>query len=276
MSRRAACSVGVGSESPSALAVSNSPSRSSDMIVVIIMPRAELTTRQVRDLLEDLARPDARGKVRTAATLSRIRSLLSGALQDALADELVTSNVARGVRLPEAAASSRDAHAVFTPSQLAAFLADIDGTPFGAVVRFVAATGVRRGEAVGLLWDAVDLDERAATIGRSLTKVAGRIVIDKPKTKKGERVVPLNVETVAMLRDLRKAHAEERLRSGALWNPEGFVFVRADGSHLLPDRCQPGGQADHHGDGPARAAPAQSAPLLRHRCPGGGGRRQGG
>ncbi len=199
------------------------------------VPLADLTTRQVRDLLEGMAKPDAHGKVRTASTLARVRSLLSGALQDALADGLVPTNVARGVRLPEAAAAGRGTQEVFTPAQLGTFLSAADATPFGPVVRFVPATGVRRGEAVGLAWDAVDLDAGTATIGRSLTRVGGLVRIDKPKTRKGERVVPLDRETVAMLRELRRTHAEEALRSGALWNPDGYVFVRADGTHLLPD-----------------------------------------
>ena len=197
---------------------------------------ADLTTRQVRDLLEAMARPDSHGAVRTAATLARVRSLLSGALQDAVADELVPTNVARGVRLPEAAAASRGAQQVFTPAQLGAYLQAADATPFGPALRFIAATGVRRGEAVGLLWDQVDLDAGHATISRSLTYSGGAVRIDKPKTRKGERRVPLDRDTVAMLRDLRRTQAEEALRFGrARWNPENFVFVRADGTHLVPD-----------------------------------------
>jgi integrase len=201
------------------------------------VPLADLTTRQVRDLLEQLAQPQgAKAKVRTAATLARIRSLLSGALQDAVADGLVPVNVARGVRLPESAAASRAVVEVFTPAQLTAFLTAADKTPFGPVLRFIAATGVRRGEAVGLLWDAVDLDEGLVTIRRSLTKVAGQVRVDKPKTRKGERRVPLDRDTVAFLRELRRGQAEESMRWGrAAWNPDGYVFVRADGTHLLPD-----------------------------------------
>lgn len=200
------------------------------------VPVAELTTRQVRDLLEQLAQPDERAKVRTGATLSRIRSLLSGALQDAVEDGLIPVNVARGVRLPEAAADSKVVKVVFTPETSALFLAEADKTRFGPVIRFVAGTGVRRGEAVGLLWDAIDLEAGAVAIRRSLTKVDGQVRINKPKTKKGERVVALDPGTVEMLRDLRRGQAETAMRLGRDgWNPEGYVFVTVDGRHLLPD-----------------------------------------
>jgi integrase len=200
------------------------------------VPVADLTTRQVRDLLEQLALSDARGKVRTGATLSRIRSLLSGALQDAVEDGLIPVNVARGVRLPESAGDSRVVKVVFTPEQAALFLAEADKTRFGPLIRFVAGTGVRRGEAVGLLWDAVDLEAGTVTIRRSLTKVDGQVRVDKPKTKKGERVVALDQGTVELLRDVRREQAQTAMRLGRdSWNPEGYVFVTLDGQHLLPD-----------------------------------------
>lgn len=198
---------------------------------------ADLTTRQVRDLLEQLAAPSPSGKVRTGATLARVRSLLSGALQDAVADGLILGNPARGVRLPESAGAGKGGRIeVLTPQQLAAFLLAADATPFGPALRFLAATGVRRGEAVGLLWDAVDLDAGRAVIRRSLTHSAGAVRVDAPKTRKGERAVPLDRETVAMLREHKRGQAEESLRWGrTVWNPEGFVFVRADGTSLKPD-----------------------------------------
>jgi integrase len=124
---------------------------------------------------------------------------------------------------------------VLSPAQLDRFLTEADKSVFGPCLRFIAATGVRRGEAVALRWDAVDLEQGTATISRNLTKIGGTFVHGKPKTKKGERKVPLDSETVTMLKDLRRAHAEETLRSGSRWNESGYVFTRADGSHLLPD-----------------------------------------
>ncbi len=61
-------------------------------------------------------------------------------------------------------------------------------------------TGLRRGEAIGLRWQDVDLDGRALFVVQQITEIRGRGVIGTPKTKRGTRVVPLDHETVAMLR----------------------------------------------------------------------------
>jgi integrase len=200
------------------------------------VPVIDLTRRHVRELLEDLARPDEKSRVRTAATLARVRSLLSGALERAVDDELVPANVARGVDLPETAGKGRGRlRHVFSPAQLQDFLTRADATLYGPVLRFIAGTGVRRGEAVGLLWSDVDLEAGVATIRRSLTKVRSEYLLDTTKTE-NERQVPLVGELVPLLREVKRAQAEAALRLGReRYNPEGFVFVREDGTHLRPD-----------------------------------------
>jgi integrase len=199
------------------------------------VPLEDLTKADVRRLLENLAQPDAKGKLRTSATLARIRSLLSGALEQAVDDELLERNVARGVKLPETTGKGRDAQGVFTPAQLTEFLRRADLTPYGRALRFIATTGVRRGEAVGLRWVDVDLDAGVATIQRSLSKVRSEFILDTTKTENVRRV-PLVGDVLPMLRELRRSQAEDAMSWGrAAWNPDGYVFVRVDGTHLRPD-----------------------------------------
>jgi integrase len=95
-----------------------------------------------------------------------------------------------------------------------------------------ARTGLRRGELLGLQWSDVDLETGRASIRRALVSVDYKLTLSEPKTVKGKRSVPLPPETVAALREWRKAQLEERLA-----NKEGnFVFTREDGSPVHPDR----------------------------------------
>ncbi|GAA2115162.1 hypothetical protein [Streptomyces synnematoformans] len=51
--------------------------------------------------------------------------------------------------------------------------------------------GMRRGEILGLRWDAVDLNRETLTVERSLQRVDGRLTLVKPETESSERTIPL-------------------------------------------------------------------------------------
>jgi integrase len=200
---------------------------------------ADLTRRGVIRLLADLAVPNDRGRVRTASTIARVRSLLSGALEHAVAEELVPTNVARGVSLPRSAARGVvGGHLVqpFTAEELGKVLTAADKTDLGPLLRLAAFTGMRRGELAGLAWADVDLDKGHLTVRASLTQRGAELRWGAPKTDSGARVVTLDANTVEMLRRHELAQREESLKHGRCrWNARGLVFVRRDGSPMRPD-----------------------------------------
>jgi integrase len=49
-----------------------------------------------------------------------------------------------------------------------ALLSYLDGTLLGPVTRLAIYTGMRRGELLGLTWDAIDLDNRVLHVRQSL------------------------------------------------------------------------------------------------------------
>jgi integrase len=130
----------------------------------------------------------------------------------------------------------------WTAPQLARFLRLTAGERYGYAWHFLATTGCRRGEALGLRWSDLDLEEGCAAIRQqviALTKESGagsegRIV---PGTKGGDaRVIELDAQTIATLRTWRKAQAAERLMLGAGYEDNGLVFPRPDGRPFHPGR----------------------------------------
>ncbi len=103
--------------------------------------------------------------------------------------------------------------------------------------RLLAATGMRRGEALALRWRDVDLDLGRLAVRRSVgvvkDKGAGERLVEGP-TKTGQsRVVDLDAGTVAALRAYRAARgglALNRVRDSAL------VLSNLDGTHRHPER----------------------------------------
>ena len=199
---------------------------------------ADVTRRQVRDLLEAMATiSEKTGKLRTAGTIARVRATLTKAFEDAVDEGLLLSNPARGVKLPETAAAGGGEMHVFTPGQLASFLGKADDDRLGPLYRLMLATGMRRGELVGLEWADVDLEAKPPrlTIRNSITQRGGELRRGKPKTKKGERQVALDVESADRLKRHSAAQAAERLAAGTGWHDEGLVFAREDGTPVRPD-----------------------------------------
>ena len=97
--------------------------------------------------------------------------------------------------------------------------------------------GLRRGEACGLRWSDVDLDQGVAYITRNRTTAGYEVIEGDPKTQAGIRAVALDEHTVAVLRAHRSrqlAHGQRRLDAGKAWYESGCLFVSKDGSPLHP------------------------------------------
>jgi integrase len=91
------------------------------------------------------------------------------------------------------------------------------------LVWFLLATGARRGEALGLKWDCVDLVNAEVTLKRNLVFLDHKNtdLRDYMKTEAGTRTVPLP-------QDLCEALKRERQETNSL-----FVFHRVDGSCFI-------------------------------------------
>jgi integrase len=92
----------------------------------------------------------------------------------------------------------------------------IDRPDLGVLVRFAAYTGLRAGEIAALRVRHLDLTAGTVSVEDAVSDVAGKLIAGRPKTKAGQRLVPLDEDMCALL----KAHlGERRLR------PDAWVFV---------------------------------------------------
>ena len=66
------------------------------------------------------------------------------------------------------------------------------------------ATGLRRGEVVGLQWKDVDFEKGELSITKQIRYVKGKLVIAPPKTKASERTIILPPPILEMLAEYRK------------------------------------------------------------------------
>ena len=94
---------------------------------------------------------------------------------------------------------------------------------------------MRRGEAIGLRWEDVDLDGQALDVAQQITEVRGKSVVGTPKTKRGARLVPIDPATATLLGTHRDRQVAERAAWAGAWHDSGLVFTREDGTALRPE-----------------------------------------
>jgi len=108
---------------------------------------------------------------------------------------------------------------------------DSDWTP---LFTFLIHTGLRRGEALGLAWDCVDMENKTLEVKQSLISVSSGKIFTSPKTKESHRIVTLNPIALAALRTQRNNQSERKLRLGEKWGNTGLVFTNEWGKALAP------------------------------------------
>lgn len=169
---------------------------------------------------------------RSANTVQHVHRTLSQALKHAVKWGLLWRNPAQAVDAPRFARRETQVPDV---AAVNAVLRMADATEYGAVLSFLAYTGCRRAEALGLRWQDVDMERGAASIVQTLHRVNGQgIVVLPPKSAKGRRAIALDQHTVALLRRHRTAQAERRLRLGDVYQNNGLVFAGPLGKPLDP------------------------------------------
>ncbi len=94
---------------------------------------------------------------------------------------------------------------------------------------------MRRGEALGLRWSDVDLENGRLAVRRALIPISRDVVVSEPKTVKGRRVIALDPGTVEVLKAQAARQLEEQKEWDELWIESGLVFTAENGAALDPE-----------------------------------------
>ncbi len=151
-------------------------------------------------------------------TVRNVHGLVHAALHQAVRWQLLAVNPADMLDPPRV----RRSEARTVPEAgVAAISAALEGSGFRVPVLIILATGMRRGEALGLKWEDFDADRGVLIIRRSVGQIKGIVYEKEPKTGRA-RVVPLPAYTLQELRG-------ERSESAAPW-----VCAHSDGRQMTP------------------------------------------
>jgi integrase len=165
------------------------------------------------------------------ATIRQVYTVLRSGLDGAVRDGLVARNPAAAVKRPGIARREAKHAAAIDVTKL---LLCAEGLRYRLVLVLIAATGLRRGEALALHWSEVDLDNGQLVVRGTLGRIGGKLMITEPKTDRSRRTVPMAPPLVAMLRAHRADQAAERLAAGSAWQDHGLVFASESGTPVDP------------------------------------------
>ena len=183
----------------------------------------KLTALQVQTMVGQIA--DEAG-VRTA---NICRTLLFGALKQAVRWQLIARNVVEAVDpLKESPAKMK----LWTHKQMAEFLAASEDDRLYAAFYLIMATGLRRGELLGLRWE--DVQDGTIRIEQALTLVDNKPTFSAPKTERGTRYVAVSEDVIEVLAQHRARQEKERAKLGEAWEENGLVFTTQLGTSIHP------------------------------------------
>jgi integrase len=242
------------------------------------LPLRTLTPQHVQRLLN--AKSEAGLAPRTVAG---IRAVLRAALNDAVAWNVLDRNPAQHVRprRPERAEA-----VTLSPEQAKKLLATAKDHWLGPLISVALAVGLRLGEALGLGWNDVDLENKTLRVTRALQRVStaaalsqpcldadalvrttrkstkSRLEFVEPKSRTSRRTVRLPDFAVKTLKEHRVAQKVHRMAAGAEWLDTGLVFTTPLGAALDDSKVR----KEFHGLLRKAELPRMRLHDLRHTC----------
>lgn len=170
----------------------------------------------------------------SSKTITEYHRLISTIMTQAEKEMLILYNPAHRASPPKLERTEVES---FQPDEIQRILECLEKEPikWRTITHLLMVTGCRRGEIMGLHWDAIDWEGQQLRIDRALnyTPKSG---IYEDSTKTGEtRYIKLPRETMHLLRLYRAHFYGLQLKNGDRWIESGYVFTRDNGAAMNPD-----------------------------------------
>ena len=194
--------------------------RYSSLMRVHILPaigRIKLSDLSRNDLSRVLTRMSKSNQ--SSRSQQQARAIMLLVCRHAFESGVILQNPALGLRSIKLQSSPTSPLTLIEVKRL---LTTFEGTPQSARLHIALICGLRQGEALGLRWSDVDLENRTIHVTQQLQRVNGVYVSVGLKTSRSRRDVMLTDETVKALEILKQSTD----------SPSGLVFTSGGGEPL--------------------------------------------
>ncbi|ACO45097.1 site-specific integrase [Deinococcus deserti] len=186
----------------------------------------KLTPLHIEELVSALLAEGQSAKVALGCV-----KLLRTALTQAVRWQLVGRNVAQSVTPPKHTPKEMQ---VWTPDEASRFLAVAREHRLYALFYLALATGMRRGELLGLKWESINMLAGTLVVQHNLIDRVSSVTLETPKTRASRRTIALSPDTVEALRAHRHSQWLEQCKAGEKWQEHGMVFPSDVGTLMFP------------------------------------------
>ena len=156
----------------------------------------------------------------SAKTVRNINQVISSAMDLAVAQKIILTNPTDVCELPKV--EHKEMQTV-PAEQLSAFLEEAKRSGVYEMYYIELATGLRRGELLGLKWQDIDWKNGIIKVRRQVARVDGQIVEAPLKTRNSYRAVSISPQAIEVLR-------EQKRKSN-----DTYVFPSPNGGPISPD-----------------------------------------
>ena len=175
---------------------------------------------------------------RSYSVIRKAYLALNGAFKYAMMKDQILKNPCFGVKLPKKAAKNIKSIQVLSKEQIKVYCEHAterygNGKNVYRLLVLILFTGLRLGEAAGLMWDDIDFQKRTLRVQRTLEYVKNRnrtedenhyiLVEGTTKSKSSDRTIPLNQTALDALLELKSANGGY-----------DYVFSNAKGKSMNP------------------------------------------
>ena len=176
-------------------------------------------------------------------TVSNIRFMLSDMFDKAILSEYVRKNPCIGVEMPKEVKKERRVLTREEQRRLLEYVKTSDSR-FKVIVFIALCTGMREGEISALTWNDIDFESGVITVNKTLMRVQKKdgkgteIKITPPKSRKSDRVIPMQMVLISELKKHYKNITAEKLLAGSAYDKKCYVVCNELGGYVEPRQIQ--------------------------------------
>lgn len=201
-------------------------------------PLSKITPIDIINFLNDLRskakRFDGRKEPLSDKVIAACFNVLSSMLTDAAHWQVIESNPCMKVERPKV---QRIKMVLPEEENIANILKALQEEPlkYRLMITLAIATGLRRGELMGLQWQDINLDTGVMSVNRSVQEFKKQFIIKPPKTLGSVRSLVITGSVLELLKEYKREQDTERDKIYELWEmKEAWVFTQWNGKAMNP------------------------------------------